>query len=99
MLDYHRVYVEGGLYFFTVNLLQRRSNNLLVRYIDPLGNAYPQALLDVQLVRRNTIASNEFTNKVIAIDGKTLRGSHDGAQSAIHLVSAFASEAGIVLGK
>jgi hypothetical protein len=38
-------------------------------------------------------------NKVIAIDGKTLRGSHDGAQSAIHLVSAFASEAGIVLGQ
>ena len=36
---------------------------------------------------------------MIAIDGKTLRGSHDGAQSAIHLVSAFASEAGIVLGQ
>jgi hypothetical protein len=39
----------------------------------------------------------EVANKVIAIDGKTLRGSHDGAHSAIHLVSAFASEAGIVL--
>ena len=53
MPDYHRVYVEGGLYFFTVNLLQRRGNDLLVRYIDPLRNAYPQVLLDVQLVRRN----------------------------------------------
>ncbi|MDD2725631.1 MAG: ISAs1 family transposase [Methylovulum sp.] len=31
--------------------------------------------------------------------GKTLRGSHDGGQSPIHLVSAFASEAGIVLGQ
>lgn len=41
----------------------------------------------------------EVANKVIAIDGKTLRGSHDGSQSAIHLVSAFASEAGIVLGQ
>ncbi|MFI3217652.1 MAG: ISAs1 family transposase [Methylococcales bacterium] len=41
----------------------------------------------------------EVANKVIAIDGKTLRGSHDGAQSAIHLVSAFASETGIVLGQ
>jgi predicted transposase YbfD/YdcC len=41
----------------------------------------------------------EVANKVIAIDGKTLRGSHDGAHSAIHLVSAFASEAGIVLGQ
>ena len=38
-------------------------------------------------------------NKVIAIDGKTLRGSHDGAQSAIHLVSAFATESRIVLGQ
>jgi predicted transposase YbfD/YdcC len=43
--------------------------------------------------------SPEVANKVIAIDGKTLRGSHDGAQAAIHLVSAFASEAGIVLGQ
>jgi predicted transposase YbfD/YdcC len=43
--------------------------------------------------------SPEVANKVIAIDGKTLRGSHDGAHSAIHLVSAFASEAGIVLGQ
>jgi predicted transposase YbfD/YdcC len=43
--------------------------------------------------------SPEVANKVIAIDGKTLRGSHDGAQAAIHLVSAFASEANIVLGQ
>ncbi len=35
----------------------------------------------------------------IAIDGKTLRGSADGAQKALHLVSAFASEARIVLGQ
>ena len=41
----------------------------------------------------------EVANKVIAIDGKTLRGSHDGDKSAIHLVSAFASEANIVLGQ
>jgi predicted transposase YbfD/YdcC len=41
----------------------------------------------------------EVANKVIAIDGKTLRGSHDGDKPAIHLVSAFASEAGIVLGQ
>jgi predicted transposase YbfD/YdcC len=41
----------------------------------------------------------EVAGKVVAIDGKTLRGSHDGGQSPIHLVSAFASEAGIVLGQ
>jgi len=41
----------------------------------------------------------EVAGKVVAIDGKTLRGSHDGGQSSIHLVSAFAGEAGIVLGQ
>ena len=33
----------------------------------------------------------------IAIDGKTLRGSRDGDRKALHLVSAFATEARIVL--
>lgn len=35
--------------------------------------------------------------KVIAIDGKTLRRSHDGDKQALHMVSAFATEARIVL--
>jgi len=43
--------------------------------------------------------SPEVAGKVVAIDGKSLRGSHDGGQSSIHLVSAFGSEAGIVLGQ
>ena len=43
--------------------------------------------------------SPDVADKVIAIDGKTLRGSRDGNNSAIHVVSAFASEAGIVLGQ
>ncbi len=43
--------------------------------------------------------SPDVADKVIAIDGKTLRGSRDGRNAAIHVVSAFASEAGIVLGQ
>ena len=41
------------------------------------------------------------TGKHIAIDGKTLRGSHDrpSGHSALHLVSAWASDAGLVLGQ
>ena len=35
----------------------------------------------------------------IAIDGKTSRGSADGAQRALHLVSAYASETRLVLGQ
>jgi len=43
----------------------------------------------------------EVLGKLIAIDGKTLRGSFDTSkgQSAIHMVSAFASELRLVLGQ
>jgi predicted transposase YbfD/YdcC len=40
-----------------------------------------------------------LAEKVVAIDGKTLRHSFDGEISAIHLVSAFLSEDKIVLGQ
>jgi hypothetical protein len=35
----------------------------------------------------------------IAVDGKTVRGSGTGGETAIHLVSAFATELGVVLGQ
>jgi hypothetical protein len=48
----------------------------------------------------NTI-STSTAGDVVAIDGKTLRGSynrHD-RQSTIHMVSAFATANGVVMGK
>ncbi|MDD2724345.1 MAG: transposase [Methylovulum sp.] len=36
MPDYRRYRVPGGTYFFTVNLLERHGNDLLVRHIDIL---------------------------------------------------------------
>lgn len=36
MPDYRRAWHPGGTYFFTVNLLQRQGNDLLVRHIDLL---------------------------------------------------------------
>jgi hypothetical protein len=36
MSNYRRLRVCGGVYFFTVNLLQRGDNDLLVRHIDLL---------------------------------------------------------------
>jgi predicted transposase YbfD/YdcC len=39
----------------------------------------------------------EAAQRLIAIDGKTLRRSHDGTAKALHLVSAFATEARLVL--
>lgn len=35
----------------------------------------------------------------IAVDGKTVRGSGSGGETAIHMASAFATELGIVLGQ
>ena len=37
-MDYRRAWHAGGTYFFTVNLLQRRDNHLLVKHIDVLRN-------------------------------------------------------------
>ncbi len=42
MRTYTRVRIAGGSYFFTVNLAERRGNNLLVRYIAELREAFRQ---------------------------------------------------------
>ena len=39
MPNYRRAWHPGGTYFFTVNLLQRTDNDLLVRHIDVLREA------------------------------------------------------------
>ena len=41
----------------------------------------------------------DLNEKIIAIDGKTSRRSFDGEERAMHLISAFASEIGLVLGQ
>lgn len=40
MTDYRRIYAPGSTWFFTVNLLERQNNNLLVEKIDLLRNAF-----------------------------------------------------------
>jgi len=42
MPNYRRAYVAGGTWFFTVNLLQRHDNNLLVREIELLRRVVQQ---------------------------------------------------------
>ena len=39
MPDYRRAWHPGGTYFFTLNLLQRHDNDLLIRHIDGLRTA------------------------------------------------------------
>jgi predicted transposase YbfD/YdcC len=50
----------------------------------------------IQWVRSFQINLEE---KIVAIDGKTSRRSFDGGDGAMHMISAFASEIGIVLGQ
>jgi putative transposase len=38
-MDYRRIWAPGATYFFTVNLKQRRNNQLLVERIDELKQA------------------------------------------------------------
>ena len=41
-MDYRRAWHQGGTYFFTVNLLQRKNNRLLVEHIQTLRHAVAQ---------------------------------------------------------
>ena len=43
MPDYRRVWVPGGTFFFTVNLLERRTRRLLVEHIEHLRAAFHDA--------------------------------------------------------
>nr|AFT63975.1 transposase IS4 family protein [gamma proteobacterium D250] len=60
----------------------------------------PDAFLDTFIHWVNT-QRTYHDKEIIAVDGKTLRRSHDrkNGQSAIHMVSAWASENGLVLGQ
>lgn len=40
MTNYRRIYIHGSTWFFTVNLAERRDNNLLVEKIDLLRTAF-----------------------------------------------------------
>jgi len=36
MPNYRRTFIPGGTWFFTVNLLERKNNDLLIREVDLL---------------------------------------------------------------
>ncbi len=43
MSNYRRIWMPGGTYFFTVNLLERRTKPLLVLHVDLLREAVKHA--------------------------------------------------------
>ena len=46
MRTYKRIRIQGGTYFFTLTLAERRGNDLLVRHISALRAAFRQTLAD-----------------------------------------------------
>ena len=46
MRTYKRVRIQGGTYFFTLTLAERRGNDLLIRRIAALRSAFRQTLAD-----------------------------------------------------
>ena len=46
MSDYRRFFVPRGPYFFTINLLERRNNRMLVTHIDALREAVRKTKLE-----------------------------------------------------
>ncbi|WFP49122.1 hypothetical protein PL263_13560 [Methylomonas sp. EFPC3] len=45
-MDYRRIWHPGGTYFFTINLLQRKNNDLLIRHIQLLRDSIKTAKAD-----------------------------------------------------
>ncbi len=46
MRTYKRLRIQGGTYFFTLTLAERRGNDLLVRHISALRTAFRRTLVD-----------------------------------------------------
>jgi predicted transposase YbfD/YdcC len=61
------------------------------RWLDP--NCFTHILMSMV-----KILSPTLHNKLIAIDGKTIRGSHDGFKRPVHILSAFSAETKLVIG-
>jgi len=73
-----------------------KSKLLFRRFFRALDN---KAFQEMFIGWVNSLDISINNNNVISIDGKTSRRSHDGDKKALHTVSAFASEARIVLGQ
>ena len=82
MPNYRRAFIPGGTYFFTVNLLQRHDNNLLIPEVNFLRDT----------VQPQPIATNSRPMEPIGSDSidiificKPLRSSIASTQFWLHL--------------
>jgi putative transposase len=67
MPNYRRAWHPGGTYFFTVNLLQRANNDLLVRHIDLLRNAVRHVRLSHPFVIHAWVVLPEHLHCIIEL--------------------------------
>lgn len=67
MPDYRRAWHPGGTYFFTVNLLQRRGNDLLTRHINTLREVVQSVRLRHPFIIHGWIVLPEHLHCVIEL--------------------------------
>lgn len=66
-----------------------------------MGLVHPSVLESVHVLWKNLLAEAKLQNKgrLIAIDGKTMRGNHQNDDLPLHIVSAYSVEEGLCLGQ
>jgi putative transposase len=69
MPNYRRAWVPGGTYFFTINLLQRNHNDLLIRNIDLLRNVIQRVRRSHPFVIHGWVVLPDHMHCVISLPG------------------------------
>jgi putative transposase len=67
VLNYRRAWYPGGTYFFTVNLLQRQGNDLLVREIDLLRRVVRHVMAAHPFIIHGWVVLPDHLHCVIAL--------------------------------
>ena len=99
----------GAKTYDDLNIFGKARYTWLSVYLD-LPNGIPSAdtferifeLIDPHMVARRLrkiFADDEVVGKIIAFDGKTMRGSKNGEHRAFHVLSAFLTDDQIVIGE
>ena len=66
-MNYRRLWVAGGIYFFTVNLLERKGNDLLVRHIDILRAAVAKVKIKYPFIIHGWVVLPDHLHCVIEL--------------------------------
>lgn len=69
MLDYRRAWSPGGTWFFTLNLLQRNGNDLLIRHIDLLRATVYMVRLKHPFAIHGWVVLPEHMHCIISLPG------------------------------